>query len=120
MRTWDIIDSIEPNTRITAETRKRQSIVGTTSSFVQIALLLTIGFASSSSTMVRHATVISSDIAVSSKKASQSVPSAAPRGLPRGTDTQLGQSSSKLARAFSAFFQPAPEEEQRDDDYSFA
>ncbi len=121
MRTWDIIDKIEPNTQITVPNKTRQKFVGGVSSLAKVALILTVGFGASRAVVLGRSTVATSDVVVSSKKGGQSISSGAPRGLARDTDTQYGQSSPKLARTFSAFFQPASDEAQHDDDdYSFA
>jgi hypothetical protein len=121
MRTWDIIDNLEPNVQITVQKKNPATLVGSISSAVRTALIVTVAFAScSGAKFVRRSEIAAFGIPVQVKKASQSVSSAVVRGVVRDTDTQFGQSSSKLARAFPAFFQPASDEDEYDDDYSFA
>jgi len=124
MRTWDIVDKLEPGLQITTVKRNPSPLVGSLcTAAVNAAIVLTVALAASGSKFVRNTEFACVGTSVQAKKANQSVPSkAALRGVERDTDTQVGQSSSKLARSFPAFFQPAPDEDQNDDDddYSFA
>jgi len=124
--TWDIIDKVEPNARITTEQQKDAPRIGSNgslSSILRIGVVFSVAFvASNSPKFLQEHSAASGSAPIHWKKASRSVPSAsAVRGVVGNTDTQHGQSSSKLARGFSVYFQPAPREpEHEDDDYSFA
>jgi hypothetical protein len=121
--TWDIIDRVEPNVQITVSQKKAPRI-GSVSSIVRIGVAFSVAFvASNSPKFMQHSEVTASaGAAMHWKKASHSIWSGSVvRGVVRDTDTQYGQSSSKLARVFPVFFQPAPQEPALDDDeYSFA
>lgn len=121
MRTWDIVDKLDPNVQITVETKNKARVSGSVSSAVKTVLLLTAALvASSGPNRIQQQGMPACNSYVHLKKGSQSVSAEARRRVARGTDTQQGQSSSKLARSLSTFFQPAQDEEDYDDDYSFA
>jgi len=42
------------------------------------------------------------------------------RKAPAATDTQFGQATTRLARAFEGYFQPTSDEEEFESDYSFS
>lgn len=123
--TWDIIDKVELNAQITTEQKKAPRIgsSGTLSSIVRIGVVFSLAFvASNSSKFLQQQSAVARSAPIHWKKTNQSVRSSSVvRGLLRDTDTQQGQSSSKLAHSFSVFFQPVTEEPKHDDDdYSFA
>jgi hypothetical protein len=118
-RTWDIVDNYEPTVQFTVIKKHPPKLTGCVSSAMQSALLLTVVFGSSNDLMVIKSHKVTAGISVHQKKGSQSISSVV-RGVVSDTDTQVGQSSVKLARSFSAFFQPASDEDEYDDDYSFA
>lgn len=116
--TWDIIDKLEPSVQITEQKKNKPATSGSACSVVRIALVLTVAVASSGSGKFLKQSVAFNNPIHLQKKASKSVSSS--RGVAHATDTQRGQSSAKLARSFPAFFQPAAEEDDYEDDYSFA
>lgn len=120
-KTWDIIDRLEPNVQITVIKKSQPKLTSGFSSVVKTAFFMTIAIAAAGNArFVKKFDVISGNVHV--KKANQSVtPSRRVRGNDSVTDTQFGQSSSKLAQAFNGLFQPAKDEaDTEDDNYSFA
>jgi hypothetical protein len=121
MTTWDIVDKLDPSLQITVQKKNGFRLVGSVSSAVRTVLVLSVAVAASRGPQcIKQSGSAACGTAMHFKKANQSVSSSAPRGVARGTDTQHGQSSSKLARSLSTFFQPALSEDEYEDDYSFA
>lgn len=121
MRTWDIVDKLDPTLQITVRKRNPSPAIGAVTSAVKTVLVLTVALAvAGGSKFIQQQKVAACSGPIYSKKASQSVSSANVRGAARETDTQHGQSSAKLARSVPVFFQPASDEDEYDDDYSFA
>jgi len=121
MRIWDIVDKLDPNVQITVEKKNQSPVAGSVTSAVRTVLVLTVALAASSGPkFIQHQGFASCSSSVHFKKASQSVSSGAVRGAVRDADTQHGQSSSKLARSVPSFFHPASDEDEYNDDYSFA
>jgi hypothetical protein len=125
MRVWDIIDQLDGGIQITEKPRARAPLSGFLASAARVALTVGFAVATSGSFYAGPASTFSSSSGVDFRFpiARSSVRHAPPPARrPRSekmTDTQFGQSTSKLSRAFAGFFQPSGEEEQLDEEYSF-
>lgn len=125
MRVWDIIDQVDGGTQITEKVRVKAPLNGFLASAAKAAFA--VGFVAATSGSFYSGTTStfssSSGIHFQIPIARSLVIEETPRiRRPRSetmTDTQFGQSTSKLSRTFASFFQPAGDEEQLDEEYSF-
>jgi hypothetical protein len=124
MRIWDIVDKVYPGVEITEPIKHRIRPRGAIWSAMHIALAVGMVVSTASSFSVDRQVRLSNEGVVlkistapaDGKDASSERGQARPA---RSTDTQFGRSTSRLSSAFSAFFQPAPDDEGAGVDYSF-
>lgn len=124
MRTWDIIDKVDPGVEITATESNPPRFKGSVSSAVRVAL--SVAFVVGTAGLFSF---VGADSAAKLKTRVEVLSFQKPRSsfvehsrthlsaLP--TDTQFGQSTVKLSKSFTSYFQPAPDEESYEDDYFF-
>jgi len=125
MRVWDIVDQLEGGNQITEKACSRARLSGFLASAARVALTVGFAVATSGSFYAGPTVSFSSSsgidlrIPITRSSLGETPP---PTRQPRSegmTDTQFGQSSSKLSRGFVGFFQPVADEEQLDEEYSF-
>jgi hypothetical protein len=124
MRVWDIIDQVDAGVQITEKARVKRPLHGFLASAAHVAIAVGFVVATSGSFYAGPTSTFScsSGINVSMPIARPMTAARLPSRRARSegvTDTQFGQSTSKLSRTFARFFQPASEEEPLDEEYSF-
>ena len=121
MRVWDIADRVFPGLQITHVPPKQARFRGIVSSAGKVAFSLGLVVASSgvfTATGQDYASGFSTKVQIVTVRPGSLRPSAEKLIL-SSTDTQFGQSTLKLSQSFTAYFQPALEEDKYEDDYSF-
>lgn len=124
MRAWDIVDEVYPGVSITTVQAKSVRFVGRATSAIRVAIAVAAVVATSAS--------FNTTRTASAVKQTTRVQVIGDRRPPRPvllrsrrqrvasiTDTQLGQSTFRLSRVFTTYFQPALNEDTYEDDYSF-
>jgi hypothetical protein len=125
MKIWDIVDEVWPDVRITEPSRQKARFKGVVSSAVNVVFAVGLAFSTSGSFYIPQR-ASSSEAAVRVRVALQrnaegrAASATTRQRAPTSTDTQFGQSTIRLSRNFAAWFQPAPDEPELDDDYSFS
>jgi hypothetical protein len=126
MRKWDIVDIVEPNEDVVSRSSKRTALRAMATSAAQVAFVVTLAVANTAHFTVKKCELGSTlpteikfvDSPRASRPSIPSVPSVRHRGA-ADSDTQLGQSTLRLAQLAEAHFTPVEEEEAFDEDYSF-
>jgi hypothetical protein len=124
MRVWDIIDQVDGGAQITEKVRVKAPLNGFLASAAKAAFAVGFVVATSGSFYVGPTSTFTSSSGVNFQIpiVRPAVTETRPTRQPRSetmTDTQFGQSTSKLSRTFARFFQPAGDEEPLDEEYSF-
>jgi hypothetical protein len=124
MRTWDLVDVFEPNDDILLRRTKPSAFRAFVTSAAQVAFVVTMSVASTAHFTVKRSELGSTQPAhVKFMDSSQFVRSPAPlvsRRVATQSDTQFGQSTTKLSQLFETYFAPVEDEESFEDDYSFS
>lgn len=124
MRKWDIVNVLEPEVEITQSKQNRAAIQSLVTSAVKAAFVIGVAVASSAHFKMKPVEYFATPTAnVGFVNSAPLIQAAAPKAQVRissNADTQFGQSTSKLAQLFQAYFVQAPDEEAYDDDYSFS
>lgn len=124
MRVWDIADQVYPGIQITETHSRNARFTGIVSSAMKVALAVSFVVATSSTfTLAREFSTSETKAKISvwttREPGGQISSPQVRRRVSMLTDTQFGQSTVKLSRAFAAYFEQAPDEERYEDDYSF-
>ena len=125
MRVWDIVDKVYSDVEFTQVRSARRRVKAVISSAIQCAIVMGVVLGTSAHIKTSRENFVSNST-VRFQRVTHQGAGAEPRSLGRkqriqsSTDTQFGQSTSRLANTFPAFFQPAPDEDEFDIDYSFS
>lgn len=123
MRKWDIVNVLEPEVEITQSKQNRAAIQSLVTSAVKAAFVIGVAVASSAHFTIKTVEHFATPAAhVGFVNSAPFIRTAAPKAQVRissNADTQFGQSTSKLAQLFQAYFVQAPDEETYEDEYSF-
>jgi hypothetical protein len=124
MRQWDITSVTESDSEITQPKKTRAVIRAVVTSAVKAAFIIGIAVASSTQFTIKNTEHAASSPAhiriVDREPVPLRVPTKVRIKSVSAADTQLGQSTAKLAQVFEAYFVQSPDEEAYDDEYSFS
>lgn len=124
MSTWDIVDIFDKNEEVVSTKRKPTPFRAVITSAVRVVFVVTLAVGSTTQFTVQkgeHASTLGAQVKFADP--SQFVGTPPPplrRRVVLESDTQVGQSTVKLAQLFETYFAPADDEEPFEDDYSFS
>lgn len=124
MRVWDIVDEVHPGVQITTVHTKPPRFTGSITSSIRVAVAVVFVVASSANFNVARPEFTTGPTAqvrvvLDRPPVRTALSRSQHQRVVAATDTQFGQSTLKLSQAFAAYFQPAPNEDDYEDDYSF-
>jgi hypothetical protein len=123
MRTWDLVDVVEPNDDIVSRPSKRTAFRAVATSAAHVVFVVTLAVANTAHFTINRcelgSTLPTQIKFMDSSRVARPPNSSVRRRGAADSDTQLGQSTSKLAQLFEAYFVPVEDEEAFDEDYSF-
>jgi hypothetical protein len=119
MRIWDITDQVCPGLQLTEPMAARPQARGMVTSLARTAIVVAMAAVSTGSLQVTPRPLVSwltAKFSIPALRTPGAQAKQSRRERSSATDTQYGQSTERLSRAFESYFEPAPDEPEIDED----